>query len=163
MFQSIELNKDSFENDKRHIQHIHVEDFWILNGSCVCMAISGVLCANRGFVVSSAFWVIYCVIVHWNIGVGISPPVFGGTFPPDNSPKLVSCLTDNNPYLYLTLILTLTRNVLQLLLVIIKQEISRTVAFIHGRPWTTQECIPGQPHNALPNWPQDCSLAGRSS
>ena len=38
MFQSRELNKDSFENDKRHIQHIHVEDFGILNGSCVCMA-----------------------------------------------------------------------------------------------------------------------------
>ena len=42
MFQSIGLSKDSFENDKRHIQHIDVEDFGILYGSCVCMAISGV-------------------------------------------------------------------------------------------------------------------------
>ena len=40
---------------------------------------------------------------------------------------------------------------------------NRARDIIYGHPWTTQECIPGQPHNGLPNWPQDCSLAGRSS
>ena len=38
----------------------------------------------------------------------------------------------------------------------------RTIEFIYGRSKNVGP-IPGQLHNALTNWPQDCSLAGRSS
>ena len=88
MFQTIELNKDSFENDKRHIQHIHVEDLGILYGSCVCMAISGVLCANRGFAYRVLFGDILCYssLKCW---CRHFPSRFWWNIPPDNSPNLV--------------------------------------------------------------------------